>query len=434
MDEAVLQGPSRGQVSRRIEMRTPDEVSAMLALKARGWGSKRIAAELGCSRNTVKRWLAHGGWRSKAPVTRSKTLDGLEEWLAERFRQHAGNADVVRQELASEKGISVSLRTVERAVAPLRQELRAEARATVRFETRPGQQLQIDFGERRVQIGGTGVKVFFFVATLGYSRRLHVRAFTGERQEHWFEGMEGAFRRFGGVPEEVLLDNARALITHHDPAAREVVLNPRLHAFARHWGFQVRACAPYRARTKGKDERGVGYVKRNAIAGRSFESFGALETHLEAWVRDIADARIHGTTGEPPCLRFARDEAGRLKPLEGIPPFLTSRDLVRRVSSDCAVEVDGNAYSVPWRLIGERVSVLVSGTDLRITHAGQEVAHHRVRAGRYGRVVDLAHFAGITGGPPTAVVTGLQASGAPPEHGDLLRPLSEYEAVAGGGW
>ena len=69
------------------------------------------------------------------------------------------------------------------------------------------------------------------------------------------------------MPREVLLDNAKALILHHDPASREVVLHPRLHAFARHWGFRIRACAPYRARTKGKDERGVGYVKSNAIAG-----------------------------------------------------------------------------------------------------------------------------------------------------------------------
>ncbi len=198
-------------------------------------------------------------------------MDGLEGWVEERFRRHAGNADVVRQELVAEKGIEVSLRTVERAVAHLRQELRAEARATVRFETRPGQQLQIDFGQRRVEIGGVSRQVSFFVATLGYSRRIHVRAFAGERQENWFEGMESAFASFGGVPEEVLLDNARALILSHDIASREVVVNPKLHAFARHWGFQVKACAPYRPRTKGKDERGVGYVKGNAIAGRAFE-------------------------------------------------------------------------------------------------------------------------------------------------------------------
>jgi transposase len=361
-------------------MRTPDEVSAMLALKSCGWGTKRIAAELGCSRNTVKRWIVEGGWREVAPVSRRKSLDGLEVWIAERFRRHSGNADVVRQELAAEMGIAVSLRTVERAVAHLRQELRAEARATVRFETRPGQQLQIDFGERRVQIGDGREKVFFFVATLGHSRLLHVRAFRAERQEHWFAGMESAFRAFGGVPEEVLLDNARALIRHHDPVSREVVVNPKLHAFARHWGFKVKACAPYRARTKGKDERGVGYVKTNAIAGRRFESFAALEAHLEAWVRDVADLRAHGTTGEAPRLRFERDEAHRLRPVAGTPPFLASRDLVRKVTADCSVEVDGNAYSVLWRLIGERVTVTVAGPHLRVLHAGREVARHAARA------------------------------------------------------
>lgn len=163
--------------------------------------------------------------------------------MAERFRRHRGNADVIRQELAQEKNIHVSLRTVERTVAPLRRELVAEARATVRFETPPGEQLQIDFGERRVEIERIATKVFFFLATLGYSRRLHIRAFGHEKQESWFAGMESAFLAFGGIPREVLLDNARALVLHHDPSSREVVLHPRLHAFAKHGGFRIRACA-----------------------------------------------------------------------------------------------------------------------------------------------------------------------------------------------
>ncbi len=104
-------------------------------------------------------------------------------------------------------------------------------------------------------------------------------------------------------------DNARALVVYHDPVTREVQFNDRLLAFAKHWAFLPRACAPYRARTKGKDERGVGYVKHNALAGRAFASFAALEAHLEQWVREIADVRVHGTTGEAPAVRFAREAA-----------------------------------------------------------------------------------------------------------------------------
>src|SRR3954465_966579 len=151
---------SKGEVSRRMRqplgetMRAPDEVAAMVRLRALGWGVRRIAAELGCSHMTVRRYLAEGGWAAYRTPRRAKALDGLEGWLAERFRQHRGNADVVRQELAREHEIKVSLRTVERAVAPLRRELAAETRATVRFETPPGHQLQVDFGELRVPIEG----------------------------------------------------------------------------------------------------------------------------------------------------------------------------------------------------------------------------------------------------------------------------------------
>jgi hypothetical protein len=271
------------------------------------------------------------------------------------------------------------------------------------------------------------------VATLGYSRRLHVRAYGHEKQDSWFDGMESAFQAFGGVPREVLLDNAKALILHHDPASREVVLHPRLHAFASHWRFRIRACAPYRARTKGKDERGVGYVKSNAIGGRRFSSWSDLEAHLEAWTRDIADVRVHGTTGETPSERFARDEASALRPLAGTPPFISARDLLRRVGADCAIEVDGNAYSVPWRLIGERVRVTVGGGSVRVLHAGREVAVHTELKGRHGRATNDSHLAGIAGAHGKPVRIGgpgdLGVEASPPI---LLRPLAEYEAAAGG--
>ena len=112
----------------------------------------------------------------------------------------------------------------------------------------------------------------------------------------------------------MLVDNAKALVTLHDAATREVTFNGRFLAFARYWGVRPRACAPYRARTKGKDERGVGYVKRNAIAGHRFGSWAAMEAHLAGWTREVADVRIHGTTGEAPLDRFARDEAATLRP------------------------------------------------------------------------------------------------------------------------
>jgi transposase len=257
MDRVMLDPGGPGVGDRGDGMREPDEVAAMVRLRSLGWGIRRIARELGCSHMTVRRYVAAGGWVPYRSPERASALDGLAGWVAERFRRHRGNADVVRQDLAREHGIAVSLRTVERAVAPLRRELAAEARATVRFETPPGHQLQVDFGELRVPVEGERGRVYLFVATLGYSRRPYVRAFRHERQSAWLDGIEGAFRYFGGVTAEVLVDNAKALVVHHDAATREVRFNSRFQAFASYWGFRPRACAPYRARTTDEVEQSL---------------------------------------------------------------------------------------------------------------------------------------------------------------------------------
>src|SRR5260370_3372863 len=118
-----VQPTSRGKLARREVLQTADEVAAMLRLKAVGWGVRRIAGELGCSHMTVRRYLSEGGWVAYRGRGRPRTLSGLEGWVAERFRQHAGNADVVRQELEREKGIRLTLRTVEPKVRPLPPEL-----------------------------------------------------------------------------------------------------------------------------------------------------------------------------------------------------------------------------------------------------------------------------------------------------------------------
>ena len=410
-------------------METPEDVAQMLRLKAAGLSIKHIARKMGCSRNTVRRYLRADGWVAYKRPVRESVLRGLESWLGERLQRHRGNADVVRQDLEREHGIVVSLRTVERAVEPLRRELRAADVATVRFETAPGEQLQIDFGEVTVPIAGERVKVHLFVATLGYSRRPYVAVFEHERQAAWFGGMEGAFHHFGGRPRELLLDNARPLVSLHDARTREVRFNDRFHAFCRYWDLVPKACAPYRARTKGKDERGVGYVKRNAIAGHSFASFPALEAHLAWWMREVADVRIHGTTGEVPLVRFQAKEAAALRPLEGRTSFQPIRECVRRVHTDACIEIETNRYSVPWRLIGERVTVQVN-EQVRVLHAGQEVAMHQRLAGQRRASIRREHLLGVVGTEPRPQPNAMPPSAA--SWASLLRPLAEYEAVTGG--
>jgi hypothetical protein len=175
--------------------------------------------------------------------------------------------------------------------------------------------------------------VFLLVAVLSYSRRLFVKAFLQERQDDWREGIAAAFVHFGGSTATILGDNARALVLGRDRATGTVHFQPAYLAFCRDWGVQPRACAPYRARTKRKTEAGVKYVKRNALAGRAFASFTALEQHLAAWMID-ADRRVHGTTHEAPRDRFHRDEHAALRPLPARPLPRREQRLRRRVAHD----------------------------------------------------------------------------------------------------
>jgi hypothetical protein len=262
-----------------------------------------------------------------------------------------------------------------------------------------------------------------------------VTAFLHERQSAWLQGLEGAFRHFGGVTHEVLVDNARALVDEHNVQTREVKFNDRFLAFSRYWGFTPRACAPYRARTKGKDERGVGYVKRNALAGHRFDSIEALQAHLTRWMREISDTRVHGTTGEPPLLRFERTESAALNPLPGKAPFLQVRELTRKVHTDACIELDTNRYSVPWKLIGETVTVLVAERQVRVLYAGQEVACHAQSQLRRGSVIERSHLVGIVGAQFAGMSWLPRTPATPPEvPPELLRPLQQYEEMLGGGW
>lgn len=372
----------------------PEDVARIRGLRAMGWGAKRIAREVGVARNTVRRYLRGGSGAERQVRPQARRLDAerlKEAW--DLFRSDAaGNAVVVR-ELLMARGVRASLRTVQRAVVEKRRQARALALATVRYETGPGEQMQADFGEKWVFIGGVLTKLFFLVAVLGFSRRIFVKALLSERQGEWLSGLADAFRHFGGLTRTLLVDNAGALVVRHDRSRRIVTLTPGFEAFCRDWSVEARVCAPYRARTKGKTESGVGYVKGNALAGRRFSSMEELQGHLLDWSLN-ADERVHGTTGEKPSERFERERA-HLRPLPERAVATPSRRLVRRVAADALVDVDTVRYSVPHRLVKEQLEVLVLDEQVVIFHGAEEVARHCRGKEPRQRVIEPSHYDGL---------------------------------------
>jgi transposase len=409
-----------------VPMVESETVRQLRELRRQGWGSKRIARELGIARNTVLRYLRGGEAAERQERPTAWRLDSEQRVEAVRLLETTaeGNAVVVARVL-QDRGVDASLRTVQRAVEGYRQAKRAAEVATVRFETAPGHQMQIDFGEKRVRIAGMLVRVYLFVAVLSYSRRIYARAFLSQRQDDWREGLVGAFRQFGGLPQALLIDNAGALVVGRDAITQTARLHPGFAAFCRDWGLVARACQPYRARTKGKTESGIKYVKRNAVAGREFESFAHLESHLGGWVVE-ADQRVHGTTYEQPCVRFERDERQALKPLPSQALPVRERRITRRVATDCLVDVDTVRYSVPHRLVRCTVEVLVGEETVRIFDGQEEVACHRRSLEPHARIIDPAHYDGLWRRRVDEV--------APPETlAPLGRTLADYADVVDGG-
>jgi len=340
----------------------------------RGKSKKAIARELDLDIKTVRKW-SREEWSPQRRQSRGEELKAYEEVIAKRFPEVGYNAMVLYREL-QDAGYEGSPRSVRRFVGRLREAAQPEV-ATLRFETAPGEQAQVDWGMIGVWIGEVRIKVHLFVMVLGFSRRIFVRAYEHERLSNLLDGHAAAFAHFGGRTRALLYDNPRTIVLSKDEANGTVEWNRRFKDRMDFYGAEVKLCRYYRAQTKGKVESGVKYVKRNALAGRRFASYDDLNVWLEQWASTVADQRIHGTTHERPAERFAREECVTMIAVDARPPSRESRTISRRVSHDAFVEVETNRYPVPFAWCRAEVCVELTPTEVRIVHEAESIVYER---------------------------------------------------------
>lgn len=352
-----------------------EDFAVIEALKKRGVYLKDIATELNVHPRTVKRALQHGAAPKGERTVGPSKLDPYKAKVDELLEDGVWNSMVILREI-QKLGYPGGPTMLRLYIQPKR--VMRSGRATVRFETEPGKQLQSDWGEIVTEIGGVKCKVHFIVNELGYSRRFHVWCTDSEDAEHTYEGIIRSLEYFGGVPQEVLVDNQKSAVLHASKSGSPK-FNERFVDLAGQYGFTPRACRPYRARTKGKDERMVGYVKQNFfVRYRSFESWEHLNQLMEQWLKEEADRRVQGTVKEVVAERFGR-ERPYLQPLP-TRRYDTSYLEYRQVAWDGYIDVRGNRYSVPATLTGQRVVVRI-GLDglLRVFQADQLMASHALK-------------------------------------------------------
>lgn len=288
-----------------------------------GYSKTDLAAKLGVSRRTIYQWINSGqldrdfddeGVRYQKRPSVDRKIDAYRGIIDARLGEFP-KLSAVRLfdeiQAAGYSGCYTQVKEYIRSVRPI-----GPNEPIVRFETPPGHQAQADFAHFRLPWG----RRWALVVVLSYSRLLWVRFFPRQDMHSLTTGLEQAFAFFGGVPKEVLFDQMKAVIVEdHRHEGGPLVENLEFIRFAHHWGFRARACRPYRAKTKGKVERPIRYVRENFFYGRHFANDADLDAQLARWLEEKANVRIHATTGERPIERFERDEKALMGPLAAKP-------------------------------------------------------------------------------------------------------------------
>lgn len=401
---------------------------AVRALRERGLSRKQIGRELDLDIKTVRKWLRQT-WEPQRRPGRGRALDPWEAFLRGRAPEVGFNAAVLHRELQAQ-GFAGSYPALVRYLRPWRREQLSEATSTVRFETAPGEQAQVDWGSAWVWLGEERVRVHVFTMVLGYSRRIFARGYPHEGLEALLEGHARAFEHFGGCTQTILYDNPRTIVLAKDESSGWVQWNAKFKERMDFYGVKIRLCRYYRARTKGKVESGVKYVKRNALAGRRFSGLEALNAWLLEWCLEVADQREHGTTHELPAQRFARSEAAALSAVDGRPAPPQERVESRIVPRDGLVAVEANRYPVPLSWAGHRVRVHLLPEEVVLGRDGEDLL-------RYGRLQGKHQVARWSGVPHSLPAARASVEGPPrfdPAYligsGDVeVRPLEWYEEV-----
>lgn len=298
-----------------------DTLVLLKHLLEEGLSKQAIADRLGVSRRVIYHWLATGqverdlaAMPPRCSAPRATKLDRYHGIIGERLDTYPALSAVRLFAEVQAAGYAGGITQVRDYVARVRP--RPEPEPVVRFETAPGHQAQVDFAEFRFPWG----KRHALLVVLGYSRLLWLRFYPRQTMAVVMAALEEAFAYFGGVPQELLFDQMKAVIVEDGrPDGDQLLANPEFLRFAHHWSFRIRACRPYRAQTKGKVERPVRYVRGNFIYGREFVGDADLDAQRRWWLDAVANPRVHQTIQAVPRERFEAEERAVLQPLADRP-------------------------------------------------------------------------------------------------------------------
>jgi transposase len=347
---------------------TLEEWMDVKMLLSQGLSQRAVARRLGLSRNTVAKLAGEAAPKPYQKPARTSKLDPYKPYLESRLKEYPLSGVRLLEEIRP-MGYSGSVDVLCRFVRPLKGDQQRRAKATVRFETPPGHQAQIDWAHcgRFKDASGTPVPIYAFTMVLGFSRMLFVKFTTRMDLPTLLECHLEAFSFFGGWPKELLYDNMAQVRL---PGGE---WNPLYLDFAHHYGFTPRTCRVRRPRTKGKVERVIDYLKDNFLLGRTFCDLADLNAQGLSWLNQTANVRLHATTGERPADLLAKET---LTPLSAALAYRLRQICGRKVDAEGYVHLHRSRYSTPPEHVGRKVVVEEAGQRVIIRTGDLVIAEH----------------------------------------------------------
>ena len=355
----------------------------------KGLSISEVSRQLGIDRKTVRKYAKSDGVPAKKPrIERNSKLDPYRDSIRELVDRY--NLSTVRiLEEIRKQGYDGGRTILGDYCSTVRKDRRIPA--VYRYETDPGKQAQVDFGEfGYIEIDGKRKKLYAFSIILGYSRMRYAEFTTDISTENVIKMHMNAFRSFGGYTDTILFDNMKQIVLERRIKASESVFNMKFRDFSEYYGFIVRLCYPYRAQTKGKIENTIKYLRYNFWAGRTFTSLDDMNAQCLQWLERV-NSQVHGTTHQIPMELLAME---KLNPVDRAPEYFTRKEETRKVSRDCYVSWNGNRYSVPWIYAG-REALVTEESTLKIQVDSHVIAEHDILPGS-GRISrKKEHFEGL---------------------------------------
>lgn len=353
----------------------------IFALDRQGHSQRAIAKTLGIHRETVKKHLADGTIPgARKTHQRGSALDPYHQVIQDLLDEDAYKATWIFQKLQN-LGFAGSYETVKRYVGTIKEQ--KTRLAYIRFETEPGIQAQVDFGDFQVQeADGRTTTIYALVVVLGFSRGMYVEFVDRCTLESFMDCHANAFHYLGGVPAEILYDNMKNVVINRQEG--RVNFNIEFLHFAHHYGFTPKPCPPYSPWVKGKVERPMDYIRERFWRGYTFTSLEAVNRDVRVWLDETANQRVHGTYHQPVIDRWLQEKP-HLGPLPAS-DYDTSIKVYRKVYKDCQLSYNANRYLVPHRMVGRKVLLKIKKGGIRIYHDEELLVTYREAEGKHNVV------------------------------------------------